>query len=274
MSFLEIIGVIALVYLVIALIARHTQEYFLFHPEKLPLDFKYRFEYPFTEVYLDVDGATVNGLHFKVPNSRGVVYYFKGNTRSVKGWGKYARDFLSKGYDLFMFDYRGFGKSSGRRSEELFYEDAQAGYDYLLRFYEEGEIVLYGRSIGSGFAANTAASNNPRMLILDSPYKSLYHIVRYYTPFLPVASILRYQVRTDLYIPNVKCPIYIIHGERDRLIPFRHSIDLSRRNDLVHLIKIKKAGHNNLPDHADYHHILYEILNGQYEELGLFDELY
>ena len=61
------------------------------------------------------DGGKINALYFKVPNSRGVVYYLKGNSKSIKGWGKFAKDFLSNGYDFFMMDYRGFGKSKGRK---------------------------------------------------------------------------------------------------------------------------------------------------------------
>ena len=105
MSILEWIGVVALVYFTICIVAYYVQELFLFHPEKLELDFKYQFEYPFKEIFLDAeDGAIINGLHFKLPKSKGVVFYFKGNTRSIKGWGKYARDFLSKGYDFYVID--------------------------------------------------------------------------------------------------------------------------------------------------------------------------
>ena len=96
------------------------------------------------------DGGSINGIHFKVPNSKGVVYYFKGNSRSIKGWGKFARDFVSKGYDFFMVDYRGFGKSRGRRTEAILYSDAQHVYKWLTKHYDEEQIIIYGRSMGSG----------------------------------------------------------------------------------------------------------------------------
>ena len=275
MSFLEIIGLLTIIYLVLYAIAYYTQEYFLFHPEKLELDFKYEFEYPFYEIYLDTeDGATINGLHFKLPKSKGVIFYFKGNTRSIKGWGKFARDFLSKGYDFFVIDYRGFGKSTGKRSEENFHKDSQTAYNYLKRFYGEKEIIIYGRSIGSGFATNLAAKNSPKKLILDSPYYSMYHLVKMYVPILPVASILKYQIRTDQYIQNVRCPIFVIHGSNDKLIPFRHALKLSKLNHRAHLINIPDGGHNNLPDFARYHHVIYEILNDYFRADNLKDELY
>lgn len=275
MTFLEWIGILALIYLGLSILAYLLQELFLFHPEKLELDFKYKFEYPFQEIYLDTeDGALVNGLHFKFPKSRGVIFYFKGNTRSIKGWGKFARDFLSKGYDFFVIDYRGFGKSSGKRSEENFHKDSEVAYKYLLRFYKEEDIIIYGRSIGSGFATSLAARYNPKKLILDSPYYSMYHLVKMYIPIFPVASILKYTIRTDQFIQNVKCPIFLIHGVKDKLIPYRHSIMLTQLNKRAQLIKIEGGGHNNLTDYAEYHHVVYEILNDHYDVPTIYEELY
>lgn len=275
MNWLEIIGIIALIYLGLCVLAYFIQELFLFHPEKLAIDFQYKFKYPFKEVYLDTDdGASLNGLHFKMPNSKGVVFYFKGNTRSIKGWGKFSRDFLSKGYDFFVFDYRGFGKSTGKRSENNFHRDCQVAYSYLLRNYDEKDIIIYGRSIGSGFAVSTAARNNPKKIILDSPYYSMYHLVKRYIPLLPVMSLLKYRIRTDYYIQDVKCPIYIIHGVKDRLIPYRHALKLSHLNKRSHMIRIKNGGHNNLPEFADYHNVVYEILNDTYQPTSFFDEVY
>lgn len=275
MSILEWIGIVALVYFGLCLLAYYTQELFLFHPEKLDLDFKYQFEYPHYEIFLDADdGATINGLHFKLPKSKGVIFYFKGNTRSIKGWGKYARDFLSKGYDFFVIDYRGFGKSTGKRTERNIELDTQIAYKYLCSFYKENEIIIYGRSIGSGFAAFLAASNHPKKLILDSPYYSMYHLTKMYLFFLPVASILNYPIRTDKFIQNVKCPIYIIHGTDDKLIPYRHALKLSQLNKRSHLIRIIGGRHNNLPNFSQYHHVVYEILNDHFEETTFFEELY
>ncbi|MGB1247792.1 MAG: alpha/beta hydrolase [Chitinophagales bacterium] len=275
MNFLEIIGITALCYLGLCIIIYSVQELFFFHPEKLPLNFKYKFKYPFEEIHLDTDdGAILNGLHFKMPNSKGVVFYFKGNTRSIKGWGKFSRDFLSKGYDFFVFDYRGFGKSRGKRSEKNFHADCQVAYNFLLRRYKEKNIIIYGRSIGSGFAASIAGRNNPKKLILDSPYYSMYHLVKRFFPFIPAMSLLKYHIRTDQFIPNVKCPIYIIHGVKDRLIPYHHAANLAKKNKRTNLIRIKEGGHNNLPKFADYHHVVYEILNDTYGETSFYDELY
>lgn len=256
-----IIG-LAVGYLLLSVLFYLLQDLFFFRPEILPGHFEYQFPFPFEEVHFDMeDGGYINGLYFRVPNAKGVVYYLKGNSRSVKGWGKFAKDFVGKGYDFFMVDYRGFGKSAGRRTEATLYNDAQTVYRWLSDRYPEEDIVVYGRSLGSGIAARIASWNRPRMLILDSPYFSFFYQVRQYGFWLPLKWILRYQIRTDQFLRKVSCPIFILHGTHDRLIPFRQGQLLAKQSELAILIPIKGGGHNNLPDFAAYHDQLYDLLH-------------
>lgn len=260
---LTAIFVLIVLYITACIVAYFIQEWFIFHPEKLPTDFQYQYEYPFEEFFLHPEpNALINGLHFKLPRAKGVVFYFKGNSRSVKGWGKFARDFLGKDYNFFMIDYRGFGKSRGPRSESAIYKDCQLAYEYLKTLYPEEKIIIYGRSIGSGFATHVAAQNNPQKLILDSPYYNFIETVRRFLPFLPLSKIMKYHIRTDLWMPKVKCPVYILHGTKDRLIPFSSGKKLSLLSKNGVIIPIEDAGHNNLPRFASYHDHLYAILNG------------
>ncbi len=104
------------------------------------------------------------------------------------------------------------------------------------------------------------------MLILDCPYYSfLYHITRYGF-ILPIRWLLRYHIRTDRFIKKVQCPVYILHGKKDRLIPYRQSEMLQAlKPDNITLYPIHEAGHNNLPDFPEYHDLLYDILHGEQE---------
>jgi alpha-beta hydrolase superfamily lysophospholipase len=207
------------------------------------------------------DGGRINAIHFKVPNSRGVVYYLKGNSKSIKGWGKFAKDFVSNGYDFFMMDYRGFGKSRGKRSQERMFNDAQYIYKWLSQSYPEDKIIIYGRSWGSGIAARIASWNKPALLILDSPYFSFVYNTNRYLFFLPTRWILRYDIRTDQYLKSTVCPVHIIHGTNDRLISFSQSEKLKALYpDKITLHGIEGARHNNLPDYPEFFEILYEIL--------------
>ena len=254
---------IGIVYGAVCVLFYFGQDFFFFRPERLPKWFTYQYPFPFQEVNFDMeDGGTVNALHFKIPNSKGVVFYIKGNSRSIKGWGKFAKDFVGKGFDFFILDYRGFGKSRGRRTEEILFSDLQQVYKWLASEYEEEQIVLYGRSLGSGLAARIASWNSPRMLILDCPYYSfLYHIKRYGF-ILPLNWLLRYHIRTDRFIKKVQAPVYILHGSKDRLIPYKQSEMLRQlAPERIKLFPIVGAGHNNLPEFPAYHDLLYDILH-------------
>ncbi len=261
--FLTIFSWLAAIYVALCVIFYFGQNLFFFRPERLPQWFKYEYPFPFDEVNFEMeDGGSVNALHFKIPNSRGVVFYIKGNSRSIKGWGKFAKDFIGKGYDYFILDYRGFGKSKGERSEEILYNDLQQVYKWLEKKYGEENVVLYGRSLGSGLATRIASWNHPKMLILDSPYYSFLHHINRYGFILPIRWLLRYHIRTDRFIRKVACPIHIIHGRRDRIIPFKQSEMLKKlAPNLVELHPVDEASHNNLPEFPEYHDLLYDILN-------------
>lgn len=250
------------IYVLISILYYVLQHYFFFRPEVLPQSFQYKYPFPFNEVHFDMeDGGSINGIHFKVPNSLGVVYYLKGNSRSVKGWGKFARDFVGKGYDFFMVDYRGFGKSSGKRNENILYSDAQYVYKWLSSQYGEEQIILMGRSFGSGVAARLSSWNNPNMLILDSPYYSFYALVKKWGWWLPLRLVQRYVLPLNQFIKNANCPIHIIHGDKDKLIDYNFSVRLEKENsEKVILHTILGAKHNNLPNFPMFHETLYDVL--------------
>ncbi|QNA46686.1 alpha/beta fold hydrolase [Lacibacter sediminis] len=243
-------------------IAYFIQEKFIFKPEKLAADFEFKYDAPFKEVSFNPEpGVTISGIHFNVKKPHGLIIYFHGNTRSIKGWGKYARDFFRFGYDVLLVDYRGFGKSIGKRSEAAMLRDMQFVYDQLCLQFPEDHILVYGRSMGSGFASKLAADNHPRYLILDAPYYSFRKVVERFLPFLPIRLVLRFHLRTDKWIKEVKCHTYIIHGTKDWLIPIRHSERLQAINPRrITLIRIHGGGHNNLPTYPEYHNFIRDIL--------------
>jgi len=253
---------IALGYIALLIIVYLIQEKFIFRPEKLPAGFEYKYDVPFKELFFDVSpGVRINGLHFFRPDPAGLILYLHGNTRSIKGWAKYARDFYRYNYDVVLVDYRGFGKSTGRRGEAAMLNDIQFVYETLLAQCPDQHMIVYGRSIGSGFAARIAADNNPRYLILDSPYYNFRKVVKRFLPILPLRYVLRYHLRTDRWLPRVRCHTYILHGTRDWLIPIRHSERLQQLNpSRITLIRIHGGRHNNLNTFPEYHNFVRDIL--------------
>jgi pimeloyl-ACP methyl ester carboxylesterase len=241
------------------------QESLIFHPERLPANYRYPFPGRFEELMWDVDGAKINALHFRVEHPKGAVLYFHGNAGSLRDWGDVAGEFTGRGYDIVMPDYRGYGKSTGKiKNEDMLHQDAAVAYRYLQRHYQESEIVIYGRSIGSGLAVYLARSSKPRMLILESPFFSLRDVAQYHYPFLPAGffdRILRYPMRSDLWIPEVACPVYIIHGMKDEVVPYSSSEKLLKLiKTSGKLITIEDGGHNNLSDFKLYQEQLDQIL--------------
>jgi len=238
------------------------QDLFIFKPEKLDADFKFDYDIPFRELNFDVEpGVRINGLHFYRTDPKGLILYFHGNSRSIKGWAKYARDFYRYSYDVVLVDYRGFGKSTGKRSEHEMHDDMQFVYSKLKEEYAESHLIIYGRSLGSGFASKLASDNHPRYLILDAPFYNFTSVVERFLPILPIRFVLRYHMRTDRWIQKVTCPIYIIHGTRDWLIPIRHSEQLQKLSPRrITLIRIHGGGHNNLTKFPDYHNFVRDIL--------------
>lgn len=259
---ITIVTSLIILYASLCLIFYFFQHFFFFRPEILNSGFKYQYPFPFEELNFDTpDGGRINAIYFTVPNSRGVIYYLKGNSRSIKGWGKFAKDFVSNGYDFLMMDYRGFGKSRGERTQEKLFEDAQQLYEWLKERYPENKIVLFGRSLGSGIAARIASWNKPRLLILDSPYYSFYYNIRRYLFFMPLRWLIRYDLRTDQYLKDFTAPVHIIHGTKDYLIPYKQSEMLkSRFPKTITLHPVHGAHHNNLPDYPEFFELLYDIL--------------
>lgn len=249
-------------YVLLLLITYLIQERFIFKPEKLKQDFIYKYDTPFKELFFDVEpGVRINGLHFTVKNPHGLILYFHGNSRSIKGWARYAKDFFRYNYDVVLVDYRGFGKSTGKRTEKLMFSDMQFVYDTLAVQYTEHHIIVYGRSLGSGFAAKIASDNKPRYLILDAPFFSFKNVVERFLPIIPTRYVLRFHLRTDKWIRHVNCHTYILHGTKDWLIPISNSEKLQAISPRkITLIRIIGGGHNNLPTFPQYHNIIRDIL--------------
>lgn len=260
------------IYIAISLLLFFLQDYFIFKPEKLPKDFHFHYDNQEIEEYnIDTrDGAIINGLRFKTKDPKGVVFYLKGNSKSIKGWGKFAVDFTRHGYDVIMVDYRGFGKSTGKRTQKAVKRDLQVIYNKIKENVAEKYIILYGRSLGSGFATKLASMNQPRMLILDAPYYSLSKVAKRYLPFMPLSVMIKFPMPTYKWLQYVQCPVHIIHGTDDKLIPFKTSVKLSKiKPKLTTLHSIIGGGHKNLNTFESYHKILEEMITTKPKEVNL-----
>lgn len=261
-----VLGLVVAVYAATCLFYTIFQERFIFIRFRTPQRHVYRFPVPYEERFLDrEDGARLHAIHFKAPASCGVVLYFHGNTGSIRRWGRFAQRFQRMGYDVLMPDPRGYGKSKGALSEAALIADAHAWYACLASERAENEIVVLGRSLGSGLATPVAAGNSPRMLILETPFANLYDVARNYLPILPYRILLRYSFRNDRAMKRMGCPVYILHGKYDAVVPYSSALRLyASVPPHVHreMITFPKGRHGDLPRFPRYQRFLDRVLGG------------
>ncbi len=257
---LKIIGVL----LIIGSIALYfLQEKLIFFPEKLDKNYAFSFPEKFEELNFKAsDGKLLNGVLFRADSSKGLVFYLHGNGGSIKGWGDIATKYTSLHYDLFILDYRGYGKSEGDINKEAqIYGDLQMAYDSLKRRYKENKIIIIGYSIGTGLATELASVNHPKLLMLQAPYFSLTDMMQREYPGLPTI-LLKYPFETNVYLKACKMPVVIFHGNADKVIPYESSLMLKKLfKPSDTLITLDNQGHNGMNDNSIYLSILQTILD-------------
>lgn len=247
-------SLVVIVYISICMSLFFLQEKFIFFPEKLHKDFKFLFDQQFDEVNIRTkDNKLLHGLLFKANSSKGLIFYLHGNAGSLNSWGILAKRYTELNYDVFMLDYRGYGKSEGSiRSQQQFFDDVQLAYDEMKKKYNESEMTVLGYSIGTGPATHLASKNQPRLLILQAPYYSLVDMMRRNYPVIPT-FVLKYRFETNKYIKDCKMPVVIFHGDRDEVIYYDSAVKLKTLlKGTDSLITLKGQGHNGITDNPDY----------------------
>jgi hypothetical protein len=260
--FLKLLCILAIAgYLSICGLIYFYQENLLFFPEKLEEGYQFDFQHDFEERNIVTgSGHIINTLLFRKENSKGVIFYLHGNGGSLRTAGDVSQHFLPLGYDVFLIDYPGYGKSSSEiTDEEELFEDMQFVYNDLQNYYSEDSIVVLGYSIGTGIAAHLASNNSPNKLVLHAPYYNMTDMMQRNYSLIPT-FILRYDLATNLYLKNCKMTVYLFHGVDDGLIPVESSERLSKEFDLP-LYKLTDQGHNNIAGNTEALRQLNEILN-------------
>ena len=241
-------------YLLICLLLYFFQGRLIFFPQKLAIDHTFSFDGDFEEKFFQVDDETmVHALHFFSKNPKGVIIYFHGNAGALDDWGEVADDFVKLNYDVLISDFRGFGKSTGKMSEEGFYQDAQMLYDFLLEKYDAAQIVIYGRSLGTGVAVDLAAKNKAQQLILETPFANFADLAQSKFKIFPVKALLKFGFSNKNKMGKIDYPIHIFHGTNDEVIPYNHAKELeSILNPESTFTTIEFGSHNNIFTFEEY----------------------
>lgn len=239
------------------------QERLLFHPETLEPDYQFSFTQEFKEVNLKVnEDKNISIVQFLVPDSisKGVVLYYHGNMANISRYADQATAFTRNGYEVWMIDYPGFGKSTGERSESIMHDDALKLFKMASAKYSSDSIIVYGRSIGTGLATRIASHNRVKKVILETPYYDIRSLAKRLFPIYPVSWLLRYEFPNNIYLKELSMPVTIFHGTDDLTIPYSHSEKLVKENPSIELITIEGGSHNDLSTHEQYKMKLDSIL--------------
>jgi uncharacterized protein len=252
--FWEILWVVLLLYGVAIVIYFLLQERFIFIAFHSSDKTSYALASEYTQVFIDTPfNGRIHGLHIKSPEkSKGVILYLHGNTGSIKRWGVVAEELCSYGFDVFIMDYRGYGKSRGRRSEKAMHNDCEAVFQYLVSICPEDKVVIYGRSLGSGFAVKLAQKHPNCKLVLETPFYSLLEIAEQQAPYIPIGFLMRFPLRSDEVIDKLKNKLIVFHGTRDGIVPYKSGLKLFEKATAPgkKMVTIPGGRHNDLAKYA------------------------
>jgi len=204
--------------------------------------------YAYEEISFEAaDGVRLSAWYVPSQANRGVVLFSHGNGGNISYNLPFVEILHRAGLSTFIYDYRGYGRSQGKPTEEGTYSDIAGAWQYLTenRKVPAGQIILYGQSLGGPIAAKLAAEKSPAALILDSTFTSFVDIAGHHYPFLPVRWLARFDYSTLDHVKKVRCPVLVIHSTDDEIVPFSQGVALYEAAPEPRAFVKLRGGHND-----------------------------
>lgn len=228
------------------------EEKFIFFPAVYPEGLykeEARVLHPEDHFFTTEEGLRLHGWFVPSEDSLGTILLFHGNAGNLSHRGEILRRFRSAGFHVFIFDYRGYGRSEGSPDESGVYADGRAAAAYVknLPGVDSNRVVFCGVSLGGAVAVDVATHSTPAAMILESTFSSARDVAAHAYPFLPAQYFLRTKFDSESKIGSIHVPLLFFHGTDDSIIP----IDLGRKlfdaaNEPKFFEEVPGAGHNNL----------------------------
>lgn len=240
---------ILLIYAVVGIGMYYLQDYIFFRAVPLKKSHQYHFDRPFREVNIPYSAnVNLNIIQFEAAQPfRGVVLYFHGNRKNISWYANQVDMFTEKGYEVWMPDYPGYGKSTGKLTEELLYGYSLQLYKLAARNHPADSIIVYGKSMGTGLATYLASQVPCKRVILETPYYSLSSLAAHFFPIYPMERMTKVKLPSWEYLGQTAEPVTIFHGTSDPVIPYSHA---SRLKPLLkpgdEFVTIPGGSHNHL----------------------------
>jgi len=212
-------------------------------------------------VYEDVslttsDNIMVNGWYLPATKSKQVVLFFHGNGGNMSHRGESLKIFNSLGLNVFIIDYRGYGKSEGSMSEQGFYLDAFTAWQYLVnkRGFKPQDIIIFGRSLGGAVATQLATVVDQKALIVESTFSSVKDMASMLRPVISNIVYLRYKFNTKKVINQVNSPLLLMHSKQDEIVPYELGEKVFKAANSPKYFFELKGKHNDgfMQDRAEY----------------------
>lgn len=219
----SIIFILVTAWVLLAVLLYVFQGHFVYYPFK-SVDFTpAAIGLDYEDVSLDIDEKiSIHGWYIPHENPRATLLFLHGNGGNISHRLESIRIFHELGLSVFIIDYEGYGKSTGKPSEKATYHDAMTAWRYLVneRSIPQNEIVLFGRSLGGAVAVWLATQQPVAAVILESTFTSVVDMGKHYYPYLPVKLLARYRYSSGKRIREINCPLLVIHSPDDEIVPY------------------------------------------------------
>ncbi len=244
-SNIAIVLIVWFVWNVFMFLIQPTMVYFpVYHLDSTPKQWGLEYE----DVAINTpDGQLLHGWYIPKAGAKTTLLFFHGNAGNISHRRASIEIFLELDLNVFIFDYRGYGKSKGWPGEQATYDDARAAWDYLIntRNVAPENIVLFGRSLGGSIATHLATRVKPAALIAESVFSSARDMASTVLPLLHYVTLLRFDYNTEAKIKKVDCPLLIVHSEEDDIIPYRLGFKVYQAANKPKSLLRLRGGHND-----------------------------
>jgi len=264
-AFLKAVRWILPIYALAGILVYHFQDRIFFRPVAVPMDHHYMFGMPYLERNIRFrDDANLSLVEFPVADQkpRGIVLYLHGNRANIGWYVEHVVGFHRNGYEVWMIDYPGYGKSTGPMETDVLFAYAMQMYKLARKKVSADSIIIYGKSLGTGIAAWLASRQPSGRLILEAPYYSLSSLATSRLPIFPWERMLRIRLDTWAYLQTVTVPVTIFHGTNDGMIPYRNAVRLKsvlKAGDAF--VTVPGGSHRDLGRFTEYRAVMDSLLS-------------
>lgn len=221
---------IFVVYLGLGGLFYFLQDKFFFQPDRVHPDSQYEIPFAHLERAIPINESDTLHLIDFLPDSssafRGIVLYFHGNRKHIGFYANQTPVMTRAGYRVLMIDYPGYGKSSGRLTEQKLYDWSEIVYRIAHKQVAADSIIIFGKSLGTGIATRLASMRSCKNLILETPYYDLPSVAARFLPLYPTRWLMHYEFPLHQFLKEVSAPVFIFHGTNDEVIGLKQSLRL------------------------------------------------